>query len=86
MSLEDQLKHFKEYISKLKAAVGENATSAIISQSVYLVFAGSNDITNTFLLPVRRLQYNTSVYTGMLVNWAAEFVQVNNSSYASGIY
>lgn len=75
LSLEDQLSHFKEYISKLNAAVGENTTSAIVSQSLYFVFAGSNDITNTFLLPIRRLEYNTSVYTGMLVNWASEFVQ-----------
>lgn len=76
LSLEDQLKLFKNYISKLKAAVGENATSTIISQSFYLLCAGSNDITNTyFALPVRRLQYNISAYTTLLVNWAADFIQ-----------
>uniref|UniRef100_A0A803MHQ9 Uncharacterized protein n=1 Tax=Chenopodium quinoa TaxID=63459 RepID=A0A803MHQ9_CHEQI len=76
MTLQDQLNLFKGYISKLKDAIGENATSTIISQSVYLVCAGSNDITNTyFLLPFTRFQYDISLYTDLLVNWASAFVQ-----------
>lgn len=75
LSLDDQLANFREYISKLKAAVGENTTSTIISESPYFVFAGSNDVTNTFLLPVRRFQYDTPAYATKLVQWAATFVQ-----------
>ncbi|KAL9229611.1 hypothetical protein vseg_005060 [Gypsophila vaccaria] len=76
ISLDDQLEMFKEYINKLKAAVGDNMTSTIISQSVYLVCAGSNDITNTyFALPFRKLHYNVSSYTTLMVNWASTFVQ-----------
>ncbi|KAH9617266.1 hypothetical protein KSS87_006892 [Heliosperma pusillum] len=76
ISLDKQLKLFKQYINKLKAAVGDNATSTIISQSVYLVCAGSNDITNTyFALPFRKLQYTVSSYTSLMVDWASTFVQ-----------
>ncbi|XP_021727650.1 GDSL esterase/lipase EXL3-like [Chenopodium quinoa] len=77
MTLQKQLNLFKRYIEKLKAAVGEKTTSTIISQSVYLISAGSNDITNTYFssLPVERLRYNVSTYTGMMVNWASSFVQ-----------
>ncbi|KAJ8443591.1 hypothetical protein Cgig2_019573 [Carnegiea gigantea] len=76
LSLADQLKLFKEYINKLKATVGENRTSEIVSQSVYLVCAGSNDITNTyFVLPIRRWTYNVPAYTDMMVNWASTFIQ-----------
>lgn len=76
LSLEDQLKLFKEYINKLKAAVGENTTNTIISQSLYLVCAGSNDITNTFITwPFRRHQPDISTYTSSMVKWASSFVQ-----------
>jgi len=77
LSLADQLKLFKEYVNKLKATVGENRTSEIVSQSVYLVCGGSNDITNTyFVLPIRRWTYNVPAYTDMMVNWASIFIQV----------
>jgi len=77
LSLADQIKLFKEYTNKLKATVGENRTSDIISQSVYLVCAGSNDITNTyFVLPIRRWTYSIPSYTDMMMNWASTFIQV----------
>ncbi|XP_048502109.1 GDSL esterase/lipase EXL3 isoform X2 [Beta vulgaris subsp. vulgaris] len=76
LSLEDQLKLFKGYINKLETTVGENTTSTIISQSLYLVCTGSNDITNSFFgSPITRLQYDISTYTDLMVNWASSFVQ-----------
>ncbi|KAL2907189.1 GDSL esterase/lipase EXL3 [Bienertia sinuspersici] len=76
LSLEDQLALFKGYKNKLKAAVGENTTSTIISESLYLICSGSNDITNTyFTSPITPLQYDISTYTGLMVNWASSFVQ-----------
>lgn len=79
LALEDQLKLFREYVNKLKVAVGENATSNIISQSVYLLCAGSNDITNTYYsLPSTRLHYDISTYTTLMVGWASSFIQVTN--------
>lgn len=76
LTLEDQLKLFRRYINQLRATVGDNTTQAILSQSVYLVCAGSNDITNTyFALPFRRLHYNVSAYTSLMVNWASTFIQ-----------
>ncbi|GAB2282863.1 hypothetical protein Dimus_017398 [Dionaea muscipula] len=75
-SLLDQLELFKEYKTKLKAAVGESRTSNLIKQSPFLVFAGSNDITNTyFLLSSRKLRYNVSQYTDLLVSYASKFYQ-----------
>lgn len=77
LSLEDQLKLFKGYINKLETTVGESTTSTIISQSLYLVCTGSNDITNSFFgSPITRLQYDISTYTDLMVNWASSFVQV----------
>ncbi|XP_021731716.1 GDSL esterase/lipase EXL3-like [Chenopodium quinoa] len=76
LTLEDQLNLFKGYIKKLKDAVGENTTSTIISESVYLVCAGSNDITNTyFSLPFEILHYDISTYTSMMLKWASSFLQ-----------
>ncbi|GAB4848447.1 hypothetical protein Ancab_003148 [Ancistrocladus abbreviatus] len=76
LSLTDQLKLFKEYKGKLIAAVGENRTSTIISESAYLVVVGSNDITNTYYAtPFRRLHYNISSYTDLMTTFASSFLQ-----------
>uniref|UniRef100_A0A5B7B2B9 GDSL esterase/lipase EXL3-like n=1 Tax=Davidia involucrata TaxID=16924 RepID=A0A5B7B2B9_DAVIN len=76
ISLSDQLELFKEYIVKLKGAVGEERTSTILTNSLYTVFAGSNDLTNTyFSTPIRRLQYDVPSYTDFMVSKASAFVQ-----------
>ncbi|GAB4847569.1 hypothetical protein Ancab_026631 [Ancistrocladus abbreviatus] len=67
LSLTDQLELFREYEGKLKAAVGESRTSVIVSESVYLVAIGSNDISNTYYsTPFRRPHYNISSYTDLM--------------------
>ncbi|CAI0378128.1 unnamed protein product [Linum tenue] len=48
-----QLNMFKEYIKRINASVGPERTQEIISQSAYIIFMGSNDLTNTY--PNRRL-------------------------------
>ncbi|XP_027911991.1 GDSL esterase/lipase EXL1-like [Vigna unguiculata] len=76
LSLSDQLDKFKEYKTKIQDMVGENTTTTIISKSIYILSSGSNDITNTFfLLPFRRLQYNISTYTDLMVSKAKEFLE-----------
>lgn len=75
--LSDQLNHFKEYIGKLKAAVGEEKAKFILANSLYLVVAGSDDLANTyFTIGIRRRQYDVNSYTDLMVSSASNFIQV----------
>ncbi|KAF6163809.1 hypothetical protein GIB67_016149 [Kingdonia uniflora] len=76
ISLPDQLKYFKEYINKIKATAGEKKTAEILSESLYIVVAGSDDIANTyFSTPFRRLKYDIPAYTDLMLQGASSFVQ-----------
>ncbi|KAK9129422.1 hypothetical protein Sjap_009909 [Stephania japonica] len=50
LGLPDQLNLFKQYIGKLKAVAGEERTANILSNSLYLVFAGTDDIAGTYYI------------------------------------
>lgn len=68
---------FKEYIGKLKAAVGEEKTTLTLTKSLFLVSMGSNDISVTyFLTSFRKNDYDIQEYTSMLVNMSSKFLQV----------
>jgi hypothetical protein len=68
---------FKNYIKKIKAAVGENKTATILSKSIIIVCSGSDDIANTyFSTPFRRAHYDIPGYTDLMVTSATSFVQV----------
>ncbi|GFZ10465.1 SGNH hydrolase-type esterase superfamily protein [Actinidia rufa] len=74
--LSDQFKLFKEYIEKLKGVVGDEGTNTILTNSLYVVVAGSNDITNTYFnTPIRRLHYDVPSYTDLMVTSATSFVK-----------
>ncbi|KAF8410401.1 hypothetical protein HHK36_002930 [Tetracentron sinense] len=73
LSLSDQLKMFKEYIGRLKVAVGEDRTMSILSKSIFLVCTGSNDIMNTYYTTPFRRNYNISGYTDLMVRSASSF-------------
>ncbi|KAF4388466.1 hypothetical protein CsatB_008066 [Cannabis sativa] len=74
--LSDQLEKFKEYIEKLKRIAGEEQTKVILANSVAFVALSSNDIANTyFTAGVRRLQYDTSAYTDLMISYASDFVK-----------
>ncbi|KAL9258284.1 GDSL esterase/lipase-like protein [Drosera capensis] len=78
LSLDLQLELFREYIIKVKAAVGEQRTSDIISQSVYFLCTGSND----FIMFYDTKKYtNTSAYTDSIVSYASGFL---NKLYSMG--
>ncbi|GAB2252350.1 hypothetical protein Droror1_Dr00005197 [Drosera rotundifolia] len=82
-SLDDQLELFKDYKTRMTAAIGNSKASKLISESAYLIFAGSNDITNTyFLTNLRRPQYDVDSYTDLLVSFASKFYQ---ALYAEGV-
>ncbi|XP_065857580.1 GDSL esterase/lipase EXL3-like [Euphorbia lathyris] len=76
LSLSDQLDMFKEYLSKIEAAFGEERKEEILSKSLYLVCIGSDDIANTYyILPFRRIHYDLNSYTDLLLNSASTFYQ-----------
>lgn len=76
LSLSDQLELFKKYIGKIRAAVGESRTSTILSKSIYVVCAGSDDLANTYYsTPFRRLNYDIPSYTDLMATSASSFLQ-----------
>ncbi|CAN1315088.1 GDSL esterase/lipase EXL3 [Linum perenne] len=75
VSMSQQLEYLKEYIAKLKLVVGENRTSYILSNSLFLVVAGSDDIANTYFLLHARHLYDLPSYTDLMSNSASDFVQ-----------
>ncbi|PQQ21500.1 GDSL esterase/lipase EXL3-like [Prunus yedoensis var. nudiflora] len=76
LSLSDQLSMFKEYIGKLKGIVGEERTNFILSNALFLVVAGSDDLANTyFTIRIRKAQYDVPAYTDLMVNSASSFVK-----------
>ncbi|XP_023003907.1 GDSL esterase/lipase EXL3-like [Cucurbita maxima] len=75
LSLDDQLEMFKDYIKKIKAAVGEEKATAILSKSVIIVCTGSDDIANTyFITPFRRFHYDIPSYTDLMLRSASNFL------------
>ncbi|XAR61634.1 Triacylglycerol lipase [Bertholletia excelsa] len=76
ISLSDQLDLFRDYITKLNAVVGEEKASTILASSVFVVVAGSNDITNTYFNnPLRRLYFDVPSYTDLMVSSASNFIR-----------
>lgn len=74
----DQLELFKEYKEKLKSIAGEKRASEIVSQSLYVVCAGSDDVANTyFITPFRKTRYDIPSYANLLLNSASSFIEVN---------
>ncbi|KAK7262972.1 hypothetical protein RJT34_30555 [Clitoria ternatea] len=76
LSLEDQLNMFKEYIGKLKAAIGEERTTLLLAESMFIVSVGTNDISVTyFLTPFRKHEYDIEGYTSRMVNTSSNFLK-----------
>lgn len=74
--LSEQLNLFKEYMGKLTAMVGPERSDFIISNSVYVVVAGSNDISNNyFTLPIRRAHYDFNSYSDFILTYASAFIR-----------
>ncbi|KAI3725503.1 hypothetical protein L1987_65293 [Smallanthus sonchifolius] len=71
-----QLEMFKQYISKIKTKAGEEAAKNIITNGVFFVSSSSNDfLTNYYVFPIRRLQYDVPGYGNKLVKLAVDFIQ-----------
>lgn len=74
----DQLNDFKAYIAKLNSITGdEEKTRSIISNAVFVISAGNNDIAITYFSnPARNTRYTIFSYTDMMVSWTQSFIKV----------
>ncbi|KAI3960648.1 hypothetical protein MKX01_003822, partial [Papaver californicum] len=75
LSLEQQMDLFKEYLAKVTAIVGEAKAKSIVSESVYLVVAGSDDLANTYFLSKLRNNYDIPAYIDFMAERASSFIQ-----------
>ncbi|KAI3960647.1 hypothetical protein MKX01_003821, partial [Papaver californicum] len=66
---------FREYIAKVTAIGGEEKAKSIVSESVYLVVAGSDDLANTYFASKLRNDYDIPAYTDLMVEGASKFIQ-----------
>ena len=77
LSLPTQLGMFREYIGKLIALVGQQRAANIISNSVYLVSAGNNDIAITYSQILATTQ-PFPLYATRLIDTTSNFLKVHH--------
>ncbi|XP_008807138.1 GDSL esterase/lipase EXL3 [Phoenix dactylifera] len=76
ISMTEQLELFKDYMEKVRAIAGAKRAEDILSRSLYVVCAGSDDVANTyFTTPFRRTNYDISSYVNLLLHSASNFLQ-----------
>ncbi|KAF7109732.1 hypothetical protein CFC21_109944 [Triticum aestivum] len=70
----EQLGLFLKYKERLKASVGEDEMTRVISEGIYFTVMGANDLVNNyFTFPLRPHQYNLPSYVKFLVSSAVNF-------------
>ncbi|GLJ37436.1 hypothetical protein SUGI_0760610 [Cryptomeria japonica] len=71
-----QVELFTTYKARVARIVGPSNSSNIISQAIYVVVAGTNDIVqNYFYLPTRRKQFRAEQYEQFLLLGSSNFVE-----------
>ncbi|KAL2319170.1 hypothetical protein Fmac_033046 [Flemingia macrophylla] len=81
LSLSSQLRLFEQYIERLKALVGEERASYIVSHALVLYSSGNNDIAITYYDTLTHLQ-PFSIYSDGLVSGSSKFIM---SLYGLGV-
>ncbi|CAH8391079.1 unnamed protein product [Eruca vesicaria subsp. sativa] len=72
--MSNQLTYFQEYIEKVKGFVGKEKADHIISKSLAIVIAGSDDLANTYYgTHAEELLYDIDAYTSYMASSAASF-------------
>lgn len=80
LSMQEQLDNFKEYKCKLVQKIGKKQTEELISKSLYVISAGTNDFIVSYItLKVRELSYSVTEYEKLIVQYVLKFTQVSNS-------
>ena len=72
---------FSDYIERIKAEVGEERTATILSNSIFIVCSGSNDIGTYFNTHYRKYTYDVDAYTNLMIDSASSFLQVILGTY-----
>ncbi|XP_037449299.1 GDSL esterase/lipase EXL1-like [Triticum dicoccoides] len=81
-----QLELFLEYKERLRALVGEEEMTRVISEGIYFTVMGANDLANNyFTIPLRRHQYDLPSYVKFLVSSAVNFTMKLNEMGAKKI-
>ncbi|MCL7031105.1 hypothetical protein MKW94_012243, partial [Papaver nudicaule] len=75
LSLEKQVELFNEYLAKVTAVGGKEKAKSILSESLYLVIIGSNDLGNTYFGSQVRSNYDVPAYADLMVEGATRFIQ-----------
>ncbi|KAM0930380.1 hypothetical protein ACQ4PT_001088 [Festuca glaucescens] len=82
-----QLELFHDYKERLKALVGEEEMTRVISEGIYFTVNGANDLANNYfsVIPLRRHQYDLPSYIRFLVSSAVNFTMKLNEMGAKRI-
>ncbi|MQM03828.1 hypothetical protein Taro_036617 [Colocasia esculenta] len=76
ISMSDQLELLKEYKQKMIAVAGEKKAAAILSEALYGVCCGTDDIANTYFgTPFRITHYDIPSYVDLMVDSATSFLE-----------
>ncbi|XP_040383797.1 GDSL esterase/lipase EXL3-like [Oryza brachyantha] len=74
LPMQEELNMFVEYKERLAGITGDAAR--IVSESLFLVCAGTDDIANNYYLaPVRSLQFDVAAYVDFLNQLASDFIK-----------
>ncbi|KAL6967115.1 hypothetical protein U1Q18_032918 [Sarracenia purpurea var. burkii] len=76
VSLSEQLQYFKEYQNRVLGIAGKNNASSIISDSIYLISAGSSDfVQNYYINPLLYSAYTPDQFSHILLQSYATFIK-----------
>ncbi|CAN1757797.1 GDSL esterase/lipase At3g14820 [Linum perenne] len=67
--IKGQFEMLRDYIRKINASVGAERTESILSESAYITFLGSNDLTN----PLLTAMYDEDSHTDIIIRLAQDF-------------
>ncbi|KAJ3679915.1 hypothetical protein LUZ60_016193 [Juncus effusus] len=74
--MSEQIEMLKEYKQKVKGILGEKKMTELISQSIFAIVAGSDDVANTYFnTPFRQVNYDISSYSNLVLQGASNFVE-----------
>lgn len=76
LSAGDQVQDFKDYLKKLKKIVKhKKKVKEIVSNAVFLISEGNNDL-GYFVAPALIRLQSTTTYTSKMVVWTKKFLKV----------
>lgn len=73
--MNEQLRLFTEYKQRLSAIAGAKRGAEIISQALFVVCAGTDDVANTYFTTPFRQDYDIPSYVNLLISSASDFLK-----------